>query len=163
MDWLLDHGANLKFPQNELRTDLEKGERDDTCGGLVQLSNFTHTGRDGLPLRLAVYHHNLPTIESLFYNGIEASAALLVAVERDDLDALKLLLGAGADTADACRIATTRSKIDAALACLEHSADPSPALTRDAELTEAESTYKPMDSAMEALLNEPTYRSNLNR
>ncbi|KAI1759342.1 ankyrin repeat-containing domain protein [Hypoxylon sp. FL1150] len=225
VDWLLNHGAHLNFPQSELRTDLKKGERDDTlavlneaaaqgnmdmfdylvsrgahpsqclalhyatlykpqdpaqvksniahllqkykydvngddtCGGLVKLSDFTYTGREGPPLRWAVYHHNLPAVESLLRHGAEASTALLVAVESDDLDALKLLLEAGGDATDACRIAATRSKYDAALICLEHGADPNPALVRDAELAEAESTYTPMSSAMKALLNDLKYKN----
>ncbi|KAI1084834.1 hypothetical protein F5B20DRAFT_222815 [Whalleya microplaca] len=224
VDWLIDHGAQLKFPQSELRTDLKKGERDDTiavlneaaaqgnmemfdylvsrgadpsqclalhyatlykpqdptqvelniahllqrynydvngddaCNGLVKLSDFTYTGRDGPPLRWAVYHHNVPAIESLLRHGAEASAALLVAVESDDLDALKLLLGAGGDATDACRIAATRSKTDATLICLEHGADPNPALVYDAKLTEAESTYKPMTGAIKALLKDSKYK-----
>ncbi|KAI1448705.1 ankyrin repeat-containing domain protein [Annulohypoxylon stygium] len=220
VDWLLDHGVQLNFPQSELRTDLKKGERDDTlgvlneaaaqghmemfdylvsrgadpqqclalhyatlykpqdpaqveantahllqrysynvnsddtCGGLVKLSDFTDISWQGPPLRWAVYHDNLPAIKALLAHGAEASAALLVAIERDNLDALKLLLGAGGDATDACRIAATRSKIDAARICLEHGADPNPALVRDAELAGAESTYKPMNGAMKALLND---------
>ncbi|KAI1211529.1 ankyrin repeat-containing domain protein [Annulohypoxylon truncatum] len=226
VDWLLDQGAQLNFPQSELRTDLKKGEQDDTlavlneaaaqgnidmfdylvsrgadpqkclalhyatfykpqdpaqvefniahllqrydydvngddtCGGLVKLSDFTYTGREGPPLRWAVYHDNLPAVESLLRHGAEPSAALLVAVERDNLEALKLLLGAGGNATEACRIAATRSKIDAALMCLEHGADPNPSLVRDAELAGAESMYKPMNGAMKALLNDPKYKSD---
>ncbi|KAI1384081.1 uncharacterized protein F4822DRAFT_60338 [Hypoxylon trugodes] len=223
VSWLLDHGARLEFPQSELRTDLKKGERDDTlavlneaaaqgnmdmfdyfvsrgadpsrclalhytafykpqnpaqvdfniahllqnykydvngddtCDGLVKLSDFTYTGREGPPLRWAIYHHNLPAVESLLRHGADASAALLIAIERDDLNALKLLLGADGDATDACRIAATRSKFDAALVCLEQGADPNPALVRDAELAREESTYKPMSNAMKVLLADTKY------
>ncbi|KAI1089760.1 hypothetical protein F5B19DRAFT_465785 [Rostrohypoxylon terebratum] len=226
VDWLLDHGVQLNFPQSELRTDLKKGERDDTlgvlneaaaqgntemfdylvsrganpqqclalhyatlhkpqdsaqveasishllqrynydvngddtCGGLVKLSDFTDVSWQGPPLRWAVYHDNLPAVKSLLSHGAEASAALLVAIERDNLDALNLLLEAGGNATDACKIAATRSKIDAARICLEHGADPKPALARDAELAEAESTYKPMNGAMKRLLNDPKYKGN---
>lgn len=109
-------------------------------------------------MRWAVYHHNLPAVESLLRHGAEPSAALLVAIENDDIDALKLLLGVGGVATDACRIAATRSKFDAALICLEHGADTNSALVRDAKLAGAKRMYKPINSATKTLLSDPKFK-----
>lgn len=133
-------------------------DAEDSCGGLVQLSDFTVSGQEGPPLVRAVCHGNLPAVRALLRHGADAGQkAVRTAVERDNRAALEALLEAGGDATYACCIAASRAKLDAARVCLRHGADPRAAVRYDAELASKSGTHAPMSRAMADLLLDPKY------
>ncbi|KAK8026316.1 hypothetical protein PG990_004139 [Apiospora arundinis] len=216
VQWLLDRGVWLDFPQSELRDDLKKGEKDetiallnqaaaqgnmamfdhlvslgadpsrslalhyaaalykphhdnanatdavighliqkyhfavdadDTCGGLVKLSDFTVIpSQEGPPLVRAVFHGNLPAIQSLLRRGaLIDEKAIRTAIECDNLDVLQALLEAGGDATYGCCLAVARDKVEAAHVCLQHGADHKAAVGYNRELASKTSTHSPAD------------------
>lgn len=71
------------------------------------------------------------------------------------MEALIILLEAGGDATDACTIAAVRSYFDTTKLCLEHGADPEPALKRDADNAASRNIcYQPMDGILKSLLQQ---------